>query len=171
MKATIGVSILFFLVLFQAGCTKNEINASSELTGVWFKNGDYAEEDQKRITEWDFKGNGRFEIVYAEFQKSTEDFLGFSVLYAGNYEVKDGVLHMSNMIGYSYDFDGSEFIENAAYFLERDSFFSNSGTPVRDNAASISFTDLNNKVVLTYLECNDTFTEANCVGEETLTRK
>tara|TARA_R110002167_G_scaffold261316_3_gene467784 strand:- start:1302 stop:1808 length:507 start_codon:yes stop_codon:yes gene_type:complete len=157
------------LILTASGCSVDEpANLNTPLTGVWFKTVDYADEDQTRTTEWSFLEDGTLEIVYMEFEKSSGDFLGFSVLYKGDYSMGNNTLHMTNMVGYSYSFDGATYIEDATFLPNKESFFSRQGGKPYSNSASVRFRKNSKELVLTYLECNDV---ADCVGSETLYKK
>ena len=171
MKGTLGYLLPLLLFLTYSGCSKDDTNFNNELTGVWFKEVDHADNDQKSITEWSFADNGSFEILSAEVQKSTGNFLGLSTLQKGDYVYQRRVLYMKNMLGYSYAFDGEAYIVDAEYMLDRESLLSRNGTGFSDYSASISFGKGKGKIVLTYLECNDVLISRNCIGEETLNRR
>jgi len=171
MKKIFFTVAAFYLVFLTPSCTKDDVGAIDEnLIGVWYDVRDYADRDQTRTREWSFREDGIMEIAYLEFEKSSGNFLGYSVLYSGDYNVNGDILVMKNMIGYSYSFDGEDYLPNAPYLASKEALLSREGGDPGSHSASISYR-LNGKLelVLTYFECSDT--GGNCVGSETLTRK
>lgn len=170
MKSTHKFLLTLVLIFVAIGCSKDDSWVNEQLLGVWYNKADYADEDQSRTVEWSFMDDGTMEIVNIEFKKSTSDFLGYSHLTKGNYTIKDEVLFMTNVVVYSHNFDGENYIEDAPFYLDKDSFFLKVGFGPWSNSASISFQNRNRELKLTYMGCND-FVNALCVGPITLTRK
>ncbi len=161
--------LFLFLIITAYGCSKDDSWVNEQLLGVWY-NKDDADQDQTRITEWSFMADGTLEIVNVEFKKSTGEFLGYSYLNKGSYNIKDEMLFMINMIGYTHNFDGENYIEDAPFYLDKDSFFLKEGSGPLSTSYSISFKNRNRELKLTYMGCND-LANALCVGPITLTRK
>ena len=169
MKSISLYFVAFSLIMGTQSCTKDDSSFENEqLVGVWYKFTDYADDDQTRTTEWTFTDDGTFEIVYIEFQKSTGEFLGYSVLYRGDFRYSANIITMNNIMGYSYSFIGDEYVENAEYLSDKESFIQRKGIGIDSNRVSISFKKSYKELLVTYIDCNDT---ENCVGSETLTKK
>ncbi len=160
--------LVLLIVLATTGCSKdNSVYYQEQIIGTWFRTNDYADEDQTRTVEWNFNADGTMEISYLEFQRSTGDFLGYSVLQLGKFKFVDGIVYFNEQKGYSYSFDGDTWLEDAEYVADKESFFERRGDEFETFRASISIRKFNSELVLDYLDCNDI---GNCVGSETLTR-
>ncbi len=161
--------ITFTLVLLSTSCSKDDDFVPNEnLVGVWYRMTDSNDSDRSYTTEWSFGEGGILEIISKEAVLSTNEFLGYTSLSKGRYTYDDGVLDAENMLGYSYQFDGETYLDDADYYLDKESFFKRKGVAQYFNKASISFSKRNQELRITFLECNDT---GSCVGSLTFTRK
>lgn len=160
------VAILMFL---STSCSKEDDFAANEnLVGVWYQENESNETDRTYTTEWSFGEDGILEIVSKESVVSTKEFLGYTSLSKGRNTFDNSILDAENMVGYSYQFDGETYFDDADYYSDKESFFKRKGIAQKFNKASISFSNRNQELLMTLLECNDT---GDCIGSLTLTRK
>lgn len=168
MKSTLSYLLVLFLFIVTISCDKeDESKIYSDIEGVWYNQRDNSETDETSTFEWSFRNDGTLEIIYSHL-KNNSNFLGYSVLHKGNYNVNDGILYMENMMTYSYNFNGVNYVDGSSYYQDKVSFYSNTPSGPWFNSAAVSFQKRKKELKLTYLECNDT---SNCVGFETLKRK
>ncbi len=161
--------IAFILMLLNISCSKeDDFVANENLVGVWYQVTDSNDSDRSYTTEWSFGESGILEIVSKESVTSTNEFLGYTSLSKGRYTFNDSIFDAENMLGYSYQFDGEIYFDDADYYPDKESFINRKGMAQKFNKASISFAEGNKELVMTFLECNDT---GNCIGSLTLTRK
>ncbi len=162
----------FFLLMMGAISCSDEDDSwvNDHLAGVWYviEDSRAPNKDETWTKEWSFMPNRTMEIVYIISKKSTGEFLGYSTMYKGKYSVKDNTLFIRNMRSASYNFDGENYLEDATYITDKESF--RFGEEIRwfSERASVSFQKEDTELALTYLECNDT---GDCPGSETLTKK
>ncbi len=73
------------------------------------------------------------EIVFMKFQRSTGDFLGYSYVSIGEYSLADTHISIYNVTTFSHSFDGAEWIEDAEYLSDKESFFQIEGKDLQSN--------------------------------------